>query len=102
MGSDWLGPDWSLYHPHYTYRLLSFGNSYGASVVALNPAFQPRQENLCRFQGQKLGSKESLRTARNMLLRVTPATMFPRKITSGSIFGVSVSRVPPFWILPRG
>lgn len=82
-----MGTDWSLHHPHHTYRLLSFGNSNEQSVVALIPAFQPRLEDLCRFQGQKLGSKVSPRTARNMLLRVTPATMLRRKITSSPSLG---------------
>lgn len=83
-----VGPNWSLHHPH-TYRLLSFGNSNGPSV-ALIPAFQPRLEDLCRFQGQKLGYKVSPRTARNMLLRVTPVTMLLRKITSSFIVAVSI------------
>lgn len=82
-----MGTDWSLHHPHHTYRLLSFGNGNEQSVVALIPAFQPRLEDLCRFQGQKLGSKVSPRTARNMLLRVTPATMLRRKIISSPSLG---------------
>lgn len=73
-----MSPNWSLHHPH-THRLLSFGNSNGPSV-ALIPAFQPRLEDLCRLQDQKPGYKVSARTARSMLLRVTPAIMLLRKI----------------------